>query len=114
MVKRYPRPADYFTSNFHASVDSETCEGCETCVERCQMEALSLVNNISEVDYDRCIGCGNCVTTCPSDAIKLKKNEKEKVPPKDMDALLQKIMIKKRGLWGSMKMMGKMLLKKQI
>ena len=114
MVKRFPRPADYFTSNFHATVDSEACEGCETCVERCQMEALSLINNIATVDYDRCIGCGNCVTTCPSDAIKLKKNEKEKVPPKDMEALLQKIMIKKRGLLGSMKMMGKMLLKKQI
>ncbi len=114
MVKRFPRPADYFTSNFHAIVDSETCEGCETCVDRCQMEALTLVNNVATIDYDRCIGCGNCVVTCPSEAIKLQKNEKELVPPKDFDALLQKIMIKKRGLLGTMKMMGKMLLKKQI
>ena len=114
MVKKFPRPADYFTTNFHAIVDSEACEGCNTCVERCQMEALSLINNISTVDYDKCIGCGNCVVPCESNAIKLQKKEKEMVPPKDFDALLQKIMIIKRGFLGTMKMMGKMLLKKQI
>ena len=114
MVKKFPRPADYFTTNFHAIVDSEACDGCNTCVERCQMEALSLINNIATVDYDRCIGCGNCVVTCESDAIKLQKKEKEMVPPKTYDALMQKIMMKKRGFLGSMKMMGKMILKKQI
>ena len=114
MVKKFPRPADYFTTNFHAIVDSEACDGCNTCVERCQMEALSLINNISTVDYDRCIGCGNCVVTCESSAIKLQKKDKEMVPPKDINALMQKIMMKKRGFLGSMKMMVKMLLKKQI
>jgi len=114
LVKKFPRPADYFTTNFHAIVDSEACDGCSTCVERCQMEALSLINNISTVDYDRCIGCGNCVVTCESGAIKLQKKEKEMAPPKTYDALMQKIMMKKRGILGSMKMMGKMLLKKQI
>jgi len=103
MVKKSPRPADYFTTNFHAIVDSEACEGC--CVERCQMEALSLINNISTVDYDKCIGCCNCVVTCESNAIKLQKKENEMVPPKDFE---------KRGFLATMKMMGKMLLKKQI
>lgn len=56
----------------------------------------------------------NCVVTCPSGALQLEKKKKEIVPPKDFDALLQKIMIKKRGFVGSLKMMGKMLLKKQI
>ncbi len=114
LVKKFPRPADYFTTNFHAIVDSEACDGCNTCVERCQMEALSLINNISTVDYDRCIGCGNCIVTCESSAIKLQKKDKETVPPKTYDALMQKIMMKKRGFLGSMKMMGKMILKKQI
>ena len=114
MVKKFPRPADYFTTNFHAIVDSEVCEGCNTCVERCQMEALSLINNIATVDYDRCIGCGNCVVTCESDAIKLQKKEKEMVPPKTYDALMQKIMMKKRGFLGSMTMMGKMIFMKHI
>jgi len=114
MVKQFPRPADYFASNYHAIIDADACEGCETCVDRCQMEAISLVDNVAKINYDRCIGCGNCVVTCPSGAITLEKNKKEKVPPKDFDALLQKIMIKKRGFVGSLKMMGKMLLKKQI
>ena len=114
MVKQFPRPADYFASNFHAIVDADICEGCGTCTERCQMEAVSLVNNVATIDYDRCIGCGNCVVTCPSTAITLEKKEKEMVPPKTFNALLQKIMMKKRGFGGSLKMMGKMLLKKQI
>ncbi len=114
MVKQFPRPADYFASNFHVIVDADICEGCGTCTERCQMDAVSLVSNVATIDYDRCIGCGNCVVTCPSTAITLEKKEKEMVPPKDFDALLQKIMIKKRGFLGTMKMMGKMLLKKQI
>jgi Fe-S-cluster-containing hydrogenase component 2 len=78
------------------------------------MEALSLVDNVATIDYDRCIGCGNCVVACPSSAIILEKKKKEIVPPKNFDALLQKIMMKKRGFVGTMKMMGKMLLKKQI
>ena len=114
MVKQFPRPADYFMSNFHAIIDANACEGCETCLNRCQMEAILLVDNVATINYDRCIGCGNCIVTCPSGAIRLEKNKKEKVPPKDFDALLQKIMIKKRGFVGSLKMMGKMLLKKQI
>jgi electron transport complex protein RnfB len=65
MVKRFPRPADYFSSNFHAIIDDEVCEGCETCVDRCQMEAISLVDNVATINNDRCIGCGNCVVTCP-------------------------------------------------
>ena len=56
----------------------------------------------------------NCVVTCESNAIKLQKKEKEMVPPKTFGALMQKIMMKKRGFLGSMKMMGKMILKKQI
>jgi electron transport complex protein RnfB len=114
MVKQFPRPADYFASNFHAVVDADVCEGCGICVERCQMQAVSLVSEKATINYDRCIGCGNCVVTCESGAIQLEKKEKEMVPPKDFNALLQKIMIKKRGFLGSMKMMGKMLLKKQI
>ena len=44
-------------------------------------------------------------------AIKLQKKEKEIVPPKNFNTLMQKIMMKKRGFLGSMKMMGKMILK---
>ena len=114
MVKQFPRPAEYFTSNFYAEVNTELCKGCETCVNRCQMNALTIENKHSNVNLDLCIGCGNCAATCENGAISLKKKEKEIVPLKNQGAMYQKIMMKKKGLGGSLKMMGKMILKKKI
>ena len=70
-------------SNYYAQVDDETCTGCETCLERCQIEAIEIIDGISTIDLDRCIGCGLCVTTCPTDAIKLikKPEDRQYVPP---------------------------------
>ena len=70
--------------------DVEKCEGCETCVDRCQMEALAMSDDRVCLDADRCIGCGLCVTTCPTGVFTLKrKSEAEQVPvPKDVAALL--------------------------
>ncbi|WP_287583440.1 DUF362 domain-containing protein [Candidatus Borrarchaeum sp.] len=79
-MKKFPRQNEVYTSNYFAVVDPEECAGCETWIDRCQMEALSMVDEVSKVDLDRCIGCGLCVTTCPSDAIQLQKREKEIVP----------------------------------
>ena len=95
MMKKFPRPAELYTSNYFAVVNPEECEACETCIDRCQMEALSIVNDVSTVNLDRCIGCGLCVETCSSDAIQLKKKEIEIAPPKDAGELYQKIMVKK-------------------
>lgn len=94
-LKKFPKPANLIGSNFYAEVDFELCEGCETCTNRCQMDAISLKDNISSVDLNRCIGCGNCVVSCPSNAIHLVKKEIEIVPPKDAPELLREINIKK-------------------
>jgi len=83
-LKEYPKPAEMVFSNYYAVIDDETCIGCETCVDRCQMDALSMNDEEhAEVNRDRCIGCGLCVTTCPSDAIRLaaKPEEIRKIPP---------------------------------
>jgi electron transport complex protein RnfB len=95
MMKKFPRPAELYTSNYFAVVNPEKCEACEICIDRCQMEALSLVDDVSTVNLDRCIGCGLCVETCSSDAIQLQKKEKVIAPPKDAGELYQKIMVKK-------------------
>ncbi|MBY9011033.1 MAG: 4Fe-4S binding protein [Candidatus Lokiarchaeota archaeon] len=76
-------------------MNSETCTGCGTCIDRCQMNALTLVDDISTVSRDNCIGCGACVPTCPTDAIQLRKKENEIIPPKDWDALYAEILNKK-------------------
>ena len=60
-VKKFPRPVEFYHSNYYSTVDPELCEVCWECVERCPMEALSIDADYSSVDLDRCIGCGACV-----------------------------------------------------
>jgi ferredoxin len=90
-LKMLPRPVDFFHTNYYAQVDPELCQGCETCIERCQMGALKIVEGVSTVDLGRCLGCGNCVATCPSEAITLKKKEELHVPPETIDELHMQI-----------------------
>ena len=83
-IKMDPKPAERVLTNYYAAVDPDACSACETCVERCQMEAIKLgTNDSAEVDRDRCIGCGLCVTTCPSEALSLqpKPESERKEPP---------------------------------
>jgi len=84
-IKRHPAPAFMVSSPFIASADPDICEGCGTCVERCQMDAITLEDEKVKLDKTRCIGCGLCVSTCPSGALKLeRKPESEQKPlPKD-------------------------------
>jgi len=79
-LKRHPYPAAMVSSPFIAKVDTETCIGCETCLERCQMEALSVVDEHAVLNEDRCIGCGLCVSTCPSGALTLKRKPQKTQP----------------------------------
>ena len=94
-VKQFPRPAEYYSSNFYAQSNSELCIGCETCVERCQMEAITMDDGKSSVNLDRCIGCGNCVAICEANAMSLIKRDEEIIPAKDQMELFQNIMLKK-------------------
>ena len=85
-IKAYPRPAELFLTNYYVEVDPELCNGCEICVDKCQMDARAMVDSIAAVNLDRCIGCGNCVVLCPSNANSLQKKEQEIVPPDDKEA----------------------------
>jgi Na+-translocating ferredoxin:NAD+ oxidoreductase RNF subunit RnfB len=90
--KTLPRPAEFVASNYHAQVKADLCNGCGACVDRCQMEAVAIQDEVAAVNLDRCIGCGLCVSKCPTESICLVKKEKEFVPPKDMDAMFAAIM----------------------
>jgi Na+-translocating ferredoxin:NAD+ oxidoreductase subunit B len=87
--KALPKPALSWSHNFHAEVDSSSCTGCGTCVERCQIDALRVdrESGVAIVDLDRCIGCGNCVASCPPEAMRLVKMDEELAPPPDRTAL---------------------------
>ncbi len=60
-------------SRFAAFVDNDLCSGCETCIDRCFFEALSMQDELAAVDPDRCLGCGVCTDVCPTEALKLKE-----------------------------------------
>jgi len=110
MLKNHPRPAEMYVTNFYSSVDHELCSGCEICVEKCQMNAIAVIDGVAEVNLDRCIGCGNCVVLCPQDAIRLLKKEPEKVPLKDKDTFNMKAMAGRVGRWNMLKTRMRMLL----
>lgn len=60
-------------SRFQAYVDEEECIGCESCLERCYFDALSMIDEDDDpkatVNTDKCVGCGLCAVVCPSEAI---------------------------------------------
>ena len=86
MAKNHPQPASIIFSPFVAVANSETCEACGICVDRCQMEALWLDDGAVHLDLDRCIGCGLCVTTCPSESLHMVRRPEsdQRLVPKDV------------------------------
>ncbi len=83
--KAHARPSEVVNSSFFARVFEEDCTGCEACVERCPMEAIT-VGETAHINLDRCIGCGVCAVTCPVDAVKIFRKEKDSefIPEKDI------------------------------
>jgi H+/Na+-translocating ferredoxin:NAD+ oxidoreductase subunit B len=90
-INKYNNPAAIAHSNYYAVVDVETCTACETCVERCQVNAIHMEGDVSFVAKDRCIGCGLCSSTCPTESIKMvqKKVTEMSVIFENQDQLLQ-------------------------
>jgi electron transport complex protein RnfB len=84
-LRKHPRPAQMVISNYYAEVDPDLCAACETCLERCQMDAITIgPDDVAVVNLDRCIGCGLCVTTCETEALTLKSKvaAERRDPPK--------------------------------
>ncbi len=108
-LNRHPRPVEMVLTNYFAEIPNEDlCTGCEACVERCQMNAVTMGDdNIARINLDRCIGCGLCVPTCPADAIRLipKPEAARQVPPADsMEQMMG--MAEKRGVLGELARLG--------
>ena len=81
-MRTLDQPALAVHTNYYAEVIEADCTACEICVERCQMDAIT-VAEVAAVNRDRCIGCGLCIGTCPTDALILKQktNEDQYIPP---------------------------------
>ncbi len=74
-------------SNYLVAVDQERCDLCETCIERCPIDAFSVRDNRIERDAQLCIGCGLCVSTCPSEALSMMAREEHQTPPRGQKEL---------------------------
>jgi Na+-translocating ferredoxin:NAD+ oxidoreductase subunit B len=97
-LKTLDSPAKVVHTNYYAEVVAENCIACEACVERCQMDAIT-VDDVAHVDRKRCIGCGLCVGACPEEAMVMRQKGKEEqyVPPANVfETYLN--MAKERGL----------------
>ena len=112
--KKLPRPVEFWATNYHAAVNAEDCTGCGVCVERCQVDAVTVDDrgDTAIINLDRCIGCGNCIVTCPAGAMSLVRKKKETVPPRDTEALHEEIMAHKKGTIGRMMLAAKLMLKR--
>lgn len=65
---------DFFASRIklRPKADPDTCTSCETCVEQCPVEALTMEDGLPIVDAESCIACFCCQEMCPDQAIELK------------------------------------------
>jgi ferredoxin len=65
-------------SRYEAYVDTEKCTGCQTCVDRCQFDAIEMQKVPGSkkmkalVDGEKCFGCGVCVVGCDKGGMKIK------------------------------------------
>lgn len=69
---RFGMPDAVVASQYIAQQNSDTCNNCGTCVQRCQFKARQLDSkNMLVFDPVKCFGCGLCLSTCPTRSIKL-------------------------------------------
>jgi len=106
-----PKPLEFWTSNFQASVDIDACDGCGVCEKRCQVGAVRVSANKqpAAVDLNRCLGCGVCAPACPKKAITLFKKPLETRPPPTREDLYETILAKKKGKLGKLKLTAKLI-----
>lgn len=103
MARKFSKPADLIHSNFFTQVSEEKCDGCEKCLERCQMDAISRFNGFVQIDHNRCIGCGVCIPVCEKKALRLVKKKTEYIPPANKKDMYKKMLVERYGYSGLLK-----------
>jgi ferredoxin len=92
-LKETDKPIWIASSGYVAKVNEALCESCETCVEKCQVEAVSMNDaQVAVVDSNRCIGCGACANLCPTEAIFMALHPQVPSPPETARDLRQAIL----------------------
>ncbi len=70
-MKKLGRPDLVAHANYVAVVDTDACDHCGVCTERCVFGAQICESEAVVLYQDKCYGCGLCVSTCASNAIRM-------------------------------------------
>ncbi|MCP4217632.1 MAG: 4Fe-4S dicluster domain-containing protein [bacterium] len=82
-------------------INSETCNGCGTCVAVCPPEALEMKNGCPIVTGgERCIVCGHCAAICPTGSVSSHPDNSlfSVIPIPDNTPPEQKVLLLKRSV----------------
>jgi Fe-S-cluster-containing hydrogenase component 2 len=88
MLVKHRNPRAVAQANFVVQATAEDCSGCGDCLERCQVQALSIANEVVRIESSRCIGCGLCSTTCPTGCLELVRRETVVAPGSATDPFI--------------------------
>ena len=70
-IVRYGMAPHLLTSDKKSVTDTQACNDCGICEDRCQFGAREIVNGSLVFNPDLCFGCSLCVSICPTNAITL-------------------------------------------
>ena len=97
-ITKHNNPDAIAKSNYYAVVEEDECTACEMCLERCQVGAIEIRDDVAIINKEACIGCGLCVSTCPTEAISMvRKTPEEAVPIFADDAELMQSLANDKG-----------------
>ena len=76
-IRQVPNDEVFAKSRYEARVETELCNGCQDCIDRCQFDAIEMQKVEGSkrmkavVDPDKCWGCGVCAIVCQPQALRL-------------------------------------------
>lgn len=76
------------SSGYVCVVDSDKCETCGVCVNKCPFQAIQVEETHLKIGSQSCMGCGVCLHFCPQGALSLKRNYLRS-DPLELDQLLR-------------------------
>ncbi|NHJ39847.1 MAG: 4Fe-4S ferredoxin [Asgard group archaeon] len=81
----FDQPNAIVKSDYVLNIDRGLCNGCGKCLNRCQLNALKILDKKCVVN-DRCIGCGVCAIVCPKNALSLIPRNRNLIskPPRNI------------------------------
>ncbi|MBT4290468.1 MAG: 4Fe-4S dicluster domain-containing protein [Deltaproteobacteria bacterium] len=81
------------TSNYIASVNDLSCDGCGKCAKACPINAITMKKDISpdsrrkklpEIDTEFCLGCGVCALSCQPKSLVLIHRPQKVLHPENL------------------------------